>query len=159
MGETSTFRRWLIIAISAGTALWAVAQLTAGIKINNDPWPVTGFPMFKNTRTVAFHTDLFVRTRSGQTRQLQPTDYNLPRMGAAFKHLFEPPTKGHPPVAMPGGERRLGKIIAIWNDAHPGDPAVAARVSVKVYSLSPNGKGLFATRDKRVQVYQPVSWP
>ncbi len=159
MGMTSRFRRRLIIAVSVGTALWMVAELSAGIIINNSPWPVTGFPMFKNTRSVAYHTDIFVRTRSGQTRQLVPSEFDLPRMGAAFKHLYVVPTKGHPPVARPGATQRLGRIIAIWNKKFTDDPAVAARVRIKVFSLDPNGSGLLATRAKRVQTYQPVSWP
>jgi hypothetical protein len=152
-------RRWVLIAVSTGTALWAVAQLSAGIVITNSPWPVTGFPMFKNTRSVAYHTDIFVTTKSGQMRQLQPHEFDLPRMNAAFKHLYTTPLKNHPPVATPNGKERFARIIADWNRRHSGDPAVSASLRLKVFSLDKDEKGVFGTRSKRISVYTPVRWP
>lgn len=152
-------RRWVLIVVSVGTALWAVAQLAAGIKITNAPWPVTGFPMFKNTRSVAYHTGIFVTTKSGQMRQLQPSEFDLPRMNAAFKNLYTIPLKNHPPLATPGGKERFAKIIADWNRRHSGDPAVSAKLQLKVFSLEADHKGVTATRSKRISVYTPVRWP
>src|SRR4051812_32129201 len=114
MSRTSAMRRWVLIAVSVGTALWAAAQLGAGITITNSPWPGTGFPMFKNTRSVAYNPDIFATTKSGKMRQPQPNEFDLPRMNAAFKPLYTTPLKTPPPVATPGGKERFRRIIADW---------------------------------------------
>src|SRR5512133_1290143 len=70
-------RRWLIALVSTATAIWLAAQLGAGLAMTVQSWPVAGFPMFSERRTVADQRWIEVRTRAGRIVTVRPGEFGL----------------------------------------------------------------------------------
>lgn len=125
-------RRWLIALLSAATAIWLAAQVGAGLAMTTHTWPVAGFPMFSEKRVVADERRIEVRTRSGRAVTVRPGDFGL----TALQLLnYQRGIVGDAGMVKPTTAARLGRLAAIWNRQHPGDPAVSMTLTLFVRPL------------------------
>jgi hypothetical protein len=125
-------RRWLIPLLSAATAIWLAAQVGAGLAMTTHTWPVAGFPMFSEKRTVADERRIEVRTRSGHGVTVRPGDFGL----TALQLLnYQRGIVSDAGMVKPKAAARLGRLAAIWNRQHPDDPAVSMTLTLLVRPL------------------------
>jgi hypothetical protein len=125
-------RRWLIALLSAATAIWLAAQVGAGLAMTTHTWPVAGFPMFSEKRVVADERRIEVRTRSGRSVTVRPGDFGL--TGLQLLN-YQRGIVGDAGMVKPTAVARLGRLAAIWNRQHPGDPAVSMTLTLLVRPL------------------------
>jgi hypothetical protein len=125
-------RRWMIGLLSAATAVWLAAQLWAGLAMPVQTWPVAGFPMFSEKRSVVGERQMEARTRSGRTVTVGPGDFGLTELQFLNYQRGMVSDAG---MVKPQAAARLGRLAAIWNRQHPDDPAVSMTLTHLVLPL------------------------
>jgi hypothetical protein len=125
-------RRWMIGPLSAATAVWLAAQLWAGLAMTVQTWPVAGFPMFSEKRSVVGERRMEARTRSGRTVTVGPGDFGLTELQFLNYQRGMVSDAG---MVKPMATARLGRLAAIWNRQHPDDPAVSMTLTHLVLPL------------------------
>ena len=125
-------RRLVIGLLSAATAIWLAAQLAAGLAMNVNTWPVAGFPMFSEKRSVVSDRRIEARTRGGRQVVVQPGDFGLTDL--QFLN-YQRGMVSEAGMVKPMASARLGRLAAIWNRQHPDDPAVSMTLTHVVYPL------------------------
>ena len=125
-------RRWLIALVSAATAIWLAAQVGAGLAMTVHTWPVAGFPMFSERRSVADQRRIEVRTLSGRIVTVRPGEFGLTEL--QFLN-YQRGIVSDAGMVKPKGAARLARLAAIWNRRHPGDRAVSMTLTLLVRPL------------------------
>jgi hypothetical protein len=124
--------RWLVVLLSAATALWLAAQLTAGLTMKVHTWPVAGFPMFSEKRSVVAERHIEVRTRSGRLLAVGAADFGLTDL--QFLN-YQRGMLSESGMVKPNAGGRLGRLAAVWNRRHQHDPAVSMTLTQLVHPL------------------------
>ena len=124
--------RWVVVLLSAATALWLAAQLAAGLAMKVHTWPVAGFPMFSEKRSVVAERRIEVRTRSGRLLGVGAADFGLTDL-QFLNYQRGMLTESGMVRSNAGG--RLGRLAAVWNRRHRHDPAVSMTLTQLVHPL------------------------
>jgi hypothetical protein len=130
----SRWRSSVILAVSLATAVWLVAQMAAGLLMVVSTWPVAGFPMFSERRSTVFERRLTVRTRSGNEVVVRPADFGLDELQLLNYQraiVHDAGMVRHEPA------ERLSMLAAVWNRAHPEDPAMSMTMTHVEYKDGP----------------------
>jgi hypothetical protein len=125
-------RRSILVLLSAATALWLAAQLAAGLAMKVHTWPVAGFPMFSEKRSVVAERRIEVRTRSGRLLPVGAADFGLTDL--QFLN-YQRGMLSEAGMVKPNAAGRLGRLAAVWNRQHPRDPAVSMTLTQLVHPL------------------------
>jgi hypothetical protein len=131
-GAVSPRRRWVVVLLSAATALWLTAQLAAGLAMKVHTWPVAGFPMFSERRSVVAERAIELRTRSGRLLSVGAADFGLTDL--QFQN-YQRGMLTEAGMVKPNAAGRLGRLAAVWNRQHPRDPAVSMTLTQLVRPL------------------------
>lgn len=142
-------RTVLVLLLSAGTAAWLVAQVTATVKRSSDLWPAAGVSVVTKRQDAGYRSRIVLRTATGRLHRVRPADVGAPSLDGYLARLIYRPPHGVPGPAE-GAAHRLDRLVAAWNDRHPADQAVSATFSVEVLPL-PAGR--------HPRVYQVLRWP
>ncbi|HKP19601.1 MAG TPA: hypothetical protein VJT84_14090 [Gaiellaceae bacterium] len=141
--------RLLVLLLSAGTAAWLVAQVTATVKRSSDLWPASGVNVVTKRQDAGYRSRIVIRTTTGRLHRVRPADVGAPSLDSYLARLVYRPPHSLPGPAN-GADDRLDRLIAAWNRRHPADRAVSATFSVEVLPL-PAGR--------HPRVYQVLKWP
>jgi hypothetical protein len=125
-------RRRVVVLLSAATAIWLAAQLAAGLAMKVHTWPVAGFPMFSEKRSVVGERRIQARTRSGRLVAVRPADFGLTDL--QFLN-YQRGMVSEAGMVKPKAADRLGRLAAIWNRQHPDDPAVSMTLTHLTHPL------------------------
>lgn len=125
-------RRWVVVLLSAATALWLAAQLAAGLAMKVHSWPVAGFPMFSEKRSVVAERQIEVRTRGGRLLAVGAADFGLTDL--QFLN-YQRGMLNDAGMVKPNAADRLGRLAAVWNRRHRRDPATSMTLTQLVRPL------------------------
>jgi hypothetical protein len=141
------YPKWLLKAFAAGTVLFVVAQVIAGLTLRTTTYPIVAFPMFAESPKVEVQPYIDVVTADGATHRATPADFGVERDQLRF--FVGRNLAGADKTLRMGVSDKLAIMGGLWAKKH-GQPVVrAVKLSFEEHTLDGSNK---------VTVEQIASW-